>query len=89
MEQKRKMKQLLAGAVKEARPRTLVELLGAERLVIEHHMGLLGYGEEEITVRGTGGMLVISGEDLKLCCMSREQLCIRGRIHRLELVKGE
>ena len=42
-------------------PRTLVEIVGKQRLLVEHHRGILGYGTEEILV-GTGyGILRIAG----------------------------
>lgn len=62
------------------RPRTLVELYGNERVLIEEHRGILGYGQEEIRVGTSYGIAVIEGLDLRLCCMSRSQLVIRGRI---------
>lgn len=66
-------------------PRTLVELVGKQRVLVEHHRGILGYGTEEILV-GTGyGILRISGAELRLCCMSRQQLFISGRIDALTL----
>ena len=66
--------------------RTLVEIAGKERLVIEHHRGIQCYGTEEILVRTSIGQLHISGAEMRLCCMSREQLCIAGRIDRVELM---
>ena len=66
-------------------PRTLVEIVGNQRLLVEHHRGILGYGTEEILV-GTGyGMLRITGSELRLCCMSRQQLFISGRIDAVVL----
>lgn len=62
------------------RPRTLVELCGNDRVLIEEHRGILGYGDEEIRVGASFGVAVIEGLDLRLCCMSRSQLVIRGRI---------
>ena len=62
------------------RPKTLVELYGNERVLIEEHRGILGYGDEEIRVGTSFGALVIEGMELRLCCMSRSQLVIQGRI---------
>lgn len=66
--------------------KTLMEILGKERVVIEHHRGIQCYGTDEILVRTTFGQLRISGSGLKLCCMSREQLCITGRVDAVELI---
>ena len=62
------------------RPKTLVELYGNERVLIEEHRGILAYGDEEIRVGTSFGVAVIRGMELRLCCMSRSQLVIRGRI---------
>lgn len=62
------------------RPRTLVELYGNGRVLIEEHRGILAYGDEEIRVGTTYGMAVIEGLELRLCCMSRSQLVVCGRI---------
>ena len=62
------------------RQRTLVELYGNERVLIEEHRGILAYGDEEIRVGASFGCVIIDGLELRLCCMSRSQLVIRGRI---------
>ena len=70
------------------RPRTLVELYGNGRVLIEEHRGILAYGDEEIRVGTTYGMAVIEGVELRLCCMSRSQLVIRGTLRCLRLEGG-
>lgn len=62
------------------RPRTLAELYGTERLLVEQHRGIESYGTECIRIAATFGRLVVEGQDLRLCCMSRSQLVIRGRL---------
>ena len=62
------------------KPRTLTEIYGCDRLLVEHHRGILGYGAECIRIAATYGALVVEGDDLRLCCMSRSQLVIRGRL---------
>jgi sporulation protein YqfC len=62
------------------KPRTLAEIYGCDRLLVEHHRGILGYGTQCIRIAATYGELVVEGEDLRLCCMSRSQLVIRGRL---------
>ena len=61
-------------------PKTLVEVLGKCRLIVEHHKGILCYMPEEIRIRTTYGQLIIQGSGLNLCCMRRDQLCIMGVI---------
>lgn len=68
--------------------KTLVEVVGRERLVIEHHGGIAGYGPEEILIRSSYGMIRVRGSGLGLSCMSRQQLCVTGRIDALTLGEG-
>ena len=59
---------------------SLIELKGTERLLIEHHRGILSYGTQEILAGTSFGRVRVQGENLHLCCMSREQLFIVGTI---------
>lgn len=70
------------------RPRTLAELYGAERLLVEQHRGIVSYSTECIRIGASCGTLVVEGEDLRLCCMSRSQLVVRGRLYGLRLEGG-
>ena len=73
-------KERLAGPEQGLTPRTLAEVYGTERVLIEQHKGIVSYGAEVIRVGATYGFLVVEGENLRLCCMSRAQLVIRGKI---------
>lgn len=73
-------KQRLAVDAGGLKPRTLTEVYGNERLLVEQHRGILGYGSECIRIGTSFGVLTVEGEELRLCCMSRSQLVIRGRI---------
>ena len=73
-------KERLAGPEQALTPRTLAEVYGTERVLIEQHKGIVSYGAEIIRVGATDGFLVVEGQDLRLCCMSRAQLVIRGKI---------
>ena len=70
------------------KPRTLAEVYGRDRLLVEHHRGILSYGTECIRIAATFGELVVEGTDLRLCCMSRSQLVIRGRLASLRMEGG-
>lgn len=65
--------------------RTLLELYGQERLLVEQHRGILRYGDDCIRIAATFGTLVVEGTELRLCCMSRSQLVIRGRLRAIRL----
>lgn len=78
-------RQVAQGTRDAVSPRTLVELLGKNRVLVEHHKGILRYGTEEILVGASYGILRICGDNLRLCCMSREQLYISGEILSVHL----
>lgn len=63
----------------------LVELAGCGRVLVENHTGVLVYSPGEITVRVSYGCLQISGENMMLAEMHREQLVITGTIHGVKL----
>ena len=60
--------------------KTLLELYGMERVLIEEHRGIRAYGTESIRVGTSYGVAVIEGLELRVCCMSRTQIVIRGKI---------
>lgn len=55
---------------------------------MEHHRGIVSYAAECIRIAATYGMLVVEGEGLRLCCMSRSQLVIRGRLRAVRMEGG-
>ena len=58
----------------------LVELAGSGRVLIENHTGVLSYSQEEIAVRVCYGWLQVTGQNMKLAEMRREQMVITGQI---------
>lgn len=66
-------------------PRTLAEVYGKDRVLVEHHRGIQSYGTECIRIGATYGQLLVEGEGLRLCCMSRSQLVICGTILGLRM----
>lgn len=66
----------------------LVELWGTGRVLIEHHMGVIAYGCEEIRIRVRYGILAVCGSSLRLARMSREQLVICGCVDGVQLFRN-
>ncbi len=56
----------------------LVELVGKHRVLIENHKGVTAYDTEKILVRVEYGEICVSGKNLTLAKMSKEQLVICG-----------
>jgi sporulation protein YqfC len=81
-------KQRLSADGTGLRPRTLIEIYGKERLLVEQHRGILAYGDECIRIGTSFGEVRVEGADLRLCCMSRQQVVIRGRIDAVRTEEG-
>lgn len=65
----------------------LVELAGDQRVLIENHLGVLSYSLVEIQVKVAYGKLSLSGSDLKIMQLGREQMVIMGRIDTIQLCR--
>lgn len=81
------MKNVLTDKAKALSKLPLVELVGTDRVLIENHMGVLSYSLEEIEIKVTYGKFSVTGRDLKLMQMNREQMVIVGRIERIHLYR--
>ena len=68
---------------------TLIEIVDGNRVLIEHHHGVIEYAEEKICIRLPWGILQICGNALHLRCMTRCKLVICGCIHGITLVREE
>lgn len=66
-------------------PKTLLEILGTNRLIVEHHRGIVSYGPEELLIRATYGLLRIQGRELCIRCIRQGQLCVTGAIASVQL----
>ena len=64
-------------------------LNGNMELLVEHHRGILGYGEEEILVGGGPFCLCVRGQGLRLRSMTEQELFITGTITALEVRAGK
>lgn len=58
----------------------LVEITGCGRVLIENHNGVMTYSQKEITVRVSFGCLRVTGLNMLLAEMHRDQLVISGQI---------
>ena len=64
----------------------LVEIVGDQSVLIENHCGVMTYCTNQITVKTKKGCICVHGCDLILKRMSKEQLCIYGKISNVQLV---
>ena len=63
----------------------LVEIVGDRRVLIENHGGIKVYSCNEITVASKNGVLCVTGQDLTIARMTKEQLVITGKIDGVQL----
>lgn len=64
-------------------PRTT--LSGGSKVYVENHNGLKTYTRQCIEVKTRDGILRVSGDDLELSAMTREDIVIRGFVVSVEL----
>ena len=67
----------------------IVELCADERVLIENHNGVIGYGREEICVAVNYGRIKVKGSKLKICFMSKYQLVIVGQIGTIQIERSQ
>jgi sporulation protein YqfC len=65
---------------------TIVEILGQNRVLIEHHMGVTEYSTERIRIKVCYGTICVCGEKLELTRMRSEQLIITGCVDSVSLI---
>ena len=69
----------------EAELESIVELVGSRRVLIEHHKGICQYRQDLIGVHLRAGKVCISGSNMEIARMTKEQLVITGRIDEIKL----
>ncbi len=65
--------------------RSIVEIAGDSRVLIEHHFGVKAYSLEQIVVSVSYGSVCVCGQCLDILRMSKEQMVIQGKIHSVSL----
>ena len=66
----------------------IVEIAGTNRVLIENHLGICVYGNEEIVIKVGFGSISVCGQGLELMKMDKCQLVIRGQIGCVSLHRG-
>ena len=67
----------------------LVEICGCRRVLIENHIAILVYEEDQICVKVRFGMIIVSGLELRLCRVSKDQVIICGKIHGITMKRRD
>ena len=65
----------------------IVEITDGRRVLIENHRGVTEYGNKQISVLVRFGKVVVSGSNLELGFMSKQQLVICGCIEDVSIVR--
>lgn len=66
----------------------IIEICGDQRVLIENHKGVIGYGSEKIGVAVSYGKIEVSGCGLKICFMSKQQLIIVGQVGGIQIERS-
>ena len=64
---------------------TIIEIAGDRRVLVERHEGVVEYGNQKIRVKAKYGIICITGCQLQLKQMSREQLIVTGQIESVQI----
>lgn len=67
----------------------IIEIGGDRRVLIENHRGVTEYGKERICIQVKYGKVIVSGVNLELGFMSKQQLIVCGRIDSVTLERGD
>ena len=67
---------------------SLVEIAGESRVLLENHLGVVAYSNEEIVIKVKFGTVCVCGCGLEMIRLTMEQLVIRGRIDSVSLHRG-
>ena len=70
------------------KPVSLVEIAGERRVLIEFHKGISSYSPQKVDVCVGYGKVSVSGSNLLIARMTREQLVIFGCIESVTLLKA-
>ena len=90
-QQNRILRQLEARAQLSGQPLPgipIVELAGDRRVLIEHHCGVRGYSDNQVSVGVGFGRIEIDGEKLEILQMSSDCLVITGIIDSIKLERS-
>lgn len=88
MKQRKWMDRIVRAADLQCEPipgQPLVEILGQQRVLIEHHAGVIEYSRERIQVKMCYGCLCVCGQELMLARMTADQLIITGQIDSVSI----
>ena len=67
----------------------IIEIAGEQRVLVENHCGVKEYGHQKILIKVSYGCICVTGTQLELARMSKEQLVISGNIQCGQLLRKE
>lgn len=63
----------------------IIEVAGDHRVLVENHNGVIQYSKDAVGIRVEYGIIMICGQNLILCHMTKVKLVITGRIQQITL----
>lgn len=66
---------------------TIVEILGDSRVLVERHSGITSFSEMAVCIKTSYGNVQVSGNGLKIVCVSKDQLVIIGCINTVSIIR--
>lgn len=66
-----------------------IEISGDMNVLIEHHKGIIDFDEDSIVIGAKNMNIKITGSDLELSSMNKNEIELKGKITGVELVKED
>lgn len=67
----------------------IIEIAGDNRVLVENHRGVKAYGHHQIVIQVSYGCICVTGCQLELARMTKDQLVISGQIQSVQLYRKE
>ena len=61
----------------------LIEVVDNRRALIENHLGITSYEQNEISIKICNGIIEVLGSSLEILCMSKDRIVIYGDIEEI------
>ena len=66
---------------------SIVELFGDSRVLVERHGGITSFSESRICIKTSYGNAQVTGNGLRIACISKDQLVVVGCVESVSIIR--